>query len=135
MNWLVLSYFLSLGTLSQYGQFIAPIDPGRISSPATGSFRTDPGTFQSTLGIEAQMLDNFLFIGGSVETWETFNGGFYPFESLYEFSAGLRWSGLELGYRHECDHPTIDNMSLPGQGFGFTKDEFYLSYTGKINIF
>jgi hypothetical protein len=133
MNWLVLSYFLSIGTLGQWGQFIAP--DIRTGSTFEGSYSTAPRTYQTTLGIEAQAFDNLVFVGGSVETWETFNGGFYPFESLYIFDAGLRWKGFELGYRHQCDHPTLDKLSLPEQGYGFTRDEFYMSFKSSFKVF
>ena len=130
MNWLVLSYFLSLGTLAYNGQFLSPQGEVAIAIPKD--------TFQTTLGAELQAFSNHLFIGGSVETWETSNGGafFNPMESMYGFNAGVRWNGVEIGYRHECDHPVASRTDFHiDQGWLSMKDEIYLSYTGKLKLF
>jgi hypothetical protein len=128
MQWLVLSYFLSLGALSYNGQFLSPSGEIAIIAPAK--------TFQTTLGAELQAFDNHLFIGGSVQAWETFNGGtlLNPMESLYVFDAGLRWNGIEIGYRHECDHPILSSFSFD-QSWLSNRDEFYLSFKGSTKLF
>ena len=126
MNWLVLSYFLSLGTLSYTQTW--PID---FSSPEY--------SFQTTVGVEAEGIDNHLFLGASVETWETIaspgNGIFNPWESLYIFSAGFRADGFELGWRHECDHPVLWNTETGATGFLARRDELYLSYKASVKLF
>ncbi len=131
MNWLVLSFFFSLGTLSYQGQIFNPA--------GSAMFFTMPiPSFQTTFGVEAQLLDNHLFIGGSAETWESPTGSIYfaPSEAFYSFSAGLRLSGFEIGYRHECDHPIVNSWSDSVlNGYGANRDEFYLSYRGSIKIF
>ena len=130
MNWLVLSYFLSLGTLSYNGNFLSPQGQIEIVIP--------PKTFQTTLGVELQAFDNNVFIGGSIETWETFNGEtfFNTMESLYMFNPGLRWNGIEVGYRHECDHPIVSRVDFRlNQGWLSNRNEFYLSFKGSIKLF
>lgn len=128
MQWLVLSYFLSIGTLSYNAQVLTMLGPAEIATPDR--------TFQTTLGVELQAFDNHLFAGGSVQTWETIYGlVFAPSESLYVFSAGIRFDGLELGYRHECDHLTLSEMILPMKGFGGNRDEIYLNYMSKLKVF
>jgi hypothetical protein len=93
---------------------------------------------ETTLGAEAQMLNNHFFLGATAETWESYLGGtdgdFSPWESLYTINAGFRFRGFELGYRHECDHETLGYITPP-PGFSTNRDEFYLSYKAKINIF
>jgi hypothetical protein len=128
MTWLALAYFLSLGTLN--GQ--------QLTSPDFITFQTLPLTFQTTFGIEAQLFNNHLFAGGSVQTWESaLDGGFFaPNEGIYIFSAGLRWEGLEIGYRHECDHPIVSRADFQiSQGILSSRDEIYLSYKGTLKIF
>jgi hypothetical protein len=129
MNWLVLSYFLSLGTLSYNGQMFTGDHYAGFVMPSPG--------FQTTLGVELQGLDNHLFVGGSVETWESLYGVIIaPSESLYIFNAGIRGWGFEIGYRHECDHPMISTVDdRASQGFLAKRDEIYLSYTGKLKVF
>jgi hypothetical protein len=124
MKWLVLSYLISLGSMN-YHQF----------TPATMYVATPDNTFQTTLGVEAQLIDNHIFLGGTVETWETsLNDGYFsPWESLYVFNAGIRWGGLEIGYKHECDHPTFSSSSLPG--FCVVSDEIYITYKAKLSVF
>jgi hypothetical protein len=124
MKWLVLSYLISLGSMN-YHQF----------TPSTMIVASPENNFQTTMGVEAQLVNNHLFLGGTVETWEaSLNDGFFsPWESLYVFNAGFRWGGLEIGYRHECDHPTFSSSSLPG--FCVVSDEIYISYKASVDIF
>jgi hypothetical protein len=129
MSWLVMSFFLSLGTLSYNGSFLSPEGMVSIVEP--------PNTFATTLGVEAQLLDNHAFVGASIQTWESVlgNGFFSPSESLYIFNAGFRLNGFEIGWRHECDHITLATMSLPSQGFGENRDDIYVSYHANIKVF
>jgi hypothetical protein len=127
MTWLLLTYFLSLGTLSYQA-----VDVDHVW------FSTPPLTFQTTLGLEAQLFNDHVFVGAGVQTWESAagNGFFNPMESLFTFSVGLRGWGFELGYRHECDHPIISSTDFHvTQGWLATKNEIYLSYTGKLKVF
>ena len=130
MTWLAFAYFLSLGTLSYHGQIF---DPGGYGDMILSS------SYQTTLGVEAQLFDDHAFIGGSVQTWESQIDlvNFAPSEGIYTFSAGLRGWGFEIGYRHECDHAIMDTWahSYPTQGFLVMRDEFYVSYSGIINMF
>jgi hypothetical protein len=130
MQWLTLAYFLSLGTVAYQGQ--------TFDLRGSAMFIVPQNSFQTTLGVEAQLFDNHAFAGASVETWETHAGSvsFAPSEAFYIFNAGLRAWGFELGWRHECDHPVSSNWGggVP-QGMLSMRDEFYISYTGKINVF
>ena len=126
MTWLALAYHVSLGTLSYTGEVFDVHD--------VAAFVTPSPSFQTTLGVEAQLFDDHVFIGGSVETWESPISltNFAPSEAFYGFSAGFRAWGFELGYRHECDH--VVNV-LPKQGLSAMRDEFYLSFKGTLKVF
>jgi hypothetical protein len=128
MTWLALAYLLSVGTLNY--------NEGAASNAYSPITQYPSNTYQTTLGIEAQLLDNHIFIGGSVETWESSlnNGLFAPWESLYIINAGIRFSNIELGYRHECDHATITGET-PIYGFLENKDEIYFTYKHVAKIF
>lgn len=129
MQWLVLSYFLSLGTLSYQAEFINP--------PIEAFYLTPKGTFVETFGVELQVAD-IAFVGGSVQTWETTGGAagmFSPTQSLYVFNVGVRKNGLEMGWRWECDHMTLAGTLISDQGFLSNKSEIYLSYRSKITLF
>jgi hypothetical protein len=100
-------------------------------------FIVPQNSFQTTLGVEAQAFDNHAFAGASVETLESYNGNlFSPSEAFYVFNAGLRAWGFEFGWRHECDHAISSAWGggIP-QGIMANRDEFYLSFTGKIKVF
>lgn len=130
MNWLLLTYFLSFGSISCQEQ---------IYNPAGGAiFSTPQPSFQTTLGVEATFADH-VFVGGSTEAWMSPDGEstFNPFEGFYIFSAGLRGWGFEVGYRHECDHPIVSTFdySFAAQGAHVNRDEFYVSYTGHLKVF
>jgi hypothetical protein len=130
MNWLVLSYFLSIGTLAYQGQ--------TFDANGSATFMMPTPSYQTTLGVEAQGFDDHLFVGGSVQTWESPNGNdlFSPSEAFYIFNAGLRGWGFEVGYRHECDHPIVTTWDeRASSGLSIVRDEIYLSFTGKLKIF
>ena len=80
MTWLAFAYFLSLGTLSYHGQIF---DPGGYGDMILSS------SYQTTLGVEAQLFDDHAFIGGSVQTWESQIDlvNFAPSEGIHTFSA------------------------------------------------
>lgn len=125
MTWLALAYLLSAGTLDY-----------NACQPSINFVQSPPDSFQTTLGLEAQMIDNHVFAGGTIETWETSDvkSYFSPWESLYTFNAGLRFGGFEAGYRHECDHITLGTFNPP-PGFFANKDEVYASFRATIKVF
>jgi hypothetical protein len=59
LTWLALAYLLSAGTLSY-----------NACQPSISFVQSPPESFQTTLGIETQMIDNHVFAGGTIETWE-----------------------------------------------------------------
>ena len=129
MTWLALAYLLSVGSLDYSGIMVSPNGSTNYQTPAN--------TYQTTLGAEAQLFNNHIFAGGTVQTWESSlgTGLFSPAESLYTFNAGLRFKGFELGYRHECDHITLSDFNAKLQGFAGNRTEVYFSYIGHVKVF
>lgn len=129
MNWLVLSYLVTLGTMNYQAEFINP--------PIEAFYLTPKGTFVETFGVELQIAE-IGFIGGSAETWETTGGAagmFSPTQSLYAFTIGARKNGLEFGWKWECDHMTLPGTLIPNQGFLANKSEIYIQYKGSVKLF
>lgn len=65
--------------------------------------------FYTDFGATAHFMD-WLFLGGYAKTWitpqdkaETFS--FNCFLIDYGFFFGIKWKGLEVGFRHFCSHP------------------------------
>ena len=129
MSWLVMSFMISIGTLHYAGEFTNP--------PLDVLLQTPANSYQTTLGVEMQGIDNHVFLGGRVETWESGNmdGMFSPSQSLYVFNAGFRGYGFEFGWRHECDHITLPNAQSKVNGFSADRDDFYLSYKTSVKVF
>jgi hypothetical protein len=128
LTWLALAWFLRLGTIHYTGEFVNP--------PLEVLLWTPPNSYATTLGVEAELFDDHVFAGGSVETWESSNGVlFSPSQSIYRFGVGARLNGIEIGWQHECDHVTLSSFDTKPCGFMANRDEFYVSYTGKIKVF
>jgi hypothetical protein len=129
MNWLVLSYLISLGTLSNYVQVDDIPRDNRII------FEEPANAFSTTLAVELLAFEH-IFVGGSVTTWEVWNEwlSFCPNEALYGFSAGVRFGPFELGVRHECDHSVVTGGGIDNLTIGGNKTEVYVKLEGKVNL-
>ncbi len=125
MNWLILLYFLELGY-----------------SPFYGSLNVLPDNYESIINrnvyyihfnAEVVVLDH-LFIGGSTKIFiqskkESYQS--YPIENDFLFKAGLRFNNLELGFRHQCNHPVLSyGVSSEGKSYGGF-EEFYIRISSK----
>lgn len=124
---LLLSWLLSVGTVNyQLG-----VQQGDVLA----GYRTPPGTFATTLGVEGLLWEH-VFASADVTTWERFNGGgFSPSQSLYTFSVGARTNGIEVGLRHECDHITLSSFVDGPMGFASVRTEAYVSVRGSFSPF
>jgi hypothetical protein len=66
---------------------------------------TFPVPIYTELSAEAIFCEH-LFVGGSARTdMFTKEDGFSPHWLLWEFWAGIRFSVIEVGFRHSCSHP------------------------------
>lgn len=104
MNWLVLLFAVEAGLMPMAQ--VWNVDP-----PANA--RDDSGSY-TALDAEVEIAQ-YLFIGGHVTTyvWRTDNSYSYkPARADYGFRAGVRFRGLELGWRHFCSHPIAPNWHM-----------------------
>jgi len=123
MNWLVLLFALELGYAPIYGSL--NVLPESAEHNVTENI--------GYILFEAEVIAwNTLFIGGATKTYiqskqDTITR-YRPFESDYLFNAGLRFSQLEIGYRHLCLHPTrpYEIIYQPQQSTDAWYDEFYI---------
>lgn len=96
--------------------------------------------FYVTLDAEIVLL-KIIFVGGNVRTFMSLKNdqiNFSPSEVWYNFRAGLRFGGLEIGFRHSCLHPIIPYIYLSGIGDinaegGY--EEVYISFKGSVTLF
>jgi hypothetical protein len=128
MTWIALIFALELGFLPN-GDLIMYEQLDLV--PVQYSVYTD-------LQAEIEIFDLF-FIGGGVWTGAWYHGGytFWPHRSIYSFHVGLRWKGIEAGWRHNCFH-----AQTPYFGFGILDykaiweggfDQVYIRISGRIN--
>ncbi len=68
-------------------------------------FEPDRVGYYTLVELEAQA--GWVFAGGSVRTDMQPNsvGNYNPHWATYDFSAGIRFREVEIGYRHRCTHP------------------------------
>lgn len=128
MNWLAILFALELGISPQYQslnvngelqQFDKVLDVGYVQ-----------------MDIELTMF-NFIFIGGKMKTGiqGTDNVTDYvPFELSSLFNTGIRFQGVELGWRHLCVHPIrpFDVMYNTNSSFDGGYNEYYLRMEVKL---
>jgi hypothetical protein len=98
MNWLVMSWFLTLGIVPQQteccnGQYCSPVLPSTVAE----------------IGLSATAFDH-LILSTSMENYQTKgdNLTFNPYRIDYKFSAGVRINdNVSVWFDHECDHPVL----------------------------
>ncbi len=126
MNWLVLLYALELGFAPHYGSLnVISKQPSIIEANLTEDI--------GYVNFEAEVVAwNTLFVGGAVKTYVQSKTdtklNYHPFESDYLFKGGLRFGGLEFGYRHLCLHPNrpYEIVYNAQQSTDASYDEFYV---------
>ena len=122
MNWIVLFFALELGFAPNYGSLnITPSYEEFVLTENIGYV-----LFEAEVVIE-----EIFFIGGATKTYiqgtdEVMN--FFPFENNYMFNIGIRYSSLELGYRHLCLHPSrpYEIYYQPQSSMDAYYDELYI---------
>lgn len=97
--------------------------------------------FYMTLKAEVLLLD-FIFAGGHMRTNASFKTDgtliMNPSEIWFGFNAGLRFGGLEIGFRHACFHPLMIYINQMGQGSINAEgayEELYISFKGSVKLF
>lgn len=122
MNWITLFFIIELGLNPLKGAVVE-------YENVTERYYTEMSAYV-LMDAEVRIFDNF-FIGGAIKTDIVMSKerlGFRPEISSYLFNAGIKFEGLEIGYRHLCVHPTMPyyiNFN-PIQTFDAGYDEFYI---------
>jgi hypothetical protein len=127
MNWLVLSYFLTIGTVNQ--QYY-------IQDAYIHEWKAPDSAIFTTLGTELVAMDHF-FLSAEVQTEEKYVNfiTFAPFFSQYTVKAGFRWGGFEAGYVDNCLHPSLAlDWSTPSRLYGGYSG-FYITFKGSTKLF
>lgn len=123
MTWLALLFAFEVGMTPQVGMLAYN---ETISADAI-----EYGIYYTQLEAEMQFWQ-LLFIGGAVRTYIVPGNSDYTFSprySSYDFTAGLRYKMLELGWRHRCFHPMMPYMPILDvdvRGIEGWYDELYL---------
>ena len=109
MTWLILLFFLEIG----YSPFYQSLN---VLPSDYESIRNE-NVYYITFDAEVLLYDYF-FIGGSTKIYIQPNEeghDFFPIENDYLFKMGLRFKNLEVGFRHQCNHPG-DSFGIQAQG-------------------
>lgn len=111
MNWLLFMFMFEIGFLPQGDLVMYESETLDRIYPVTMNYYTD---------LEAEIqLFNLLFVGGGVKTVmfghksdTLFGYSFFPYGAQYRVNAGLRFRGVEVGFRHYCIHPVMPWVGL-----------------------
>ena len=90
--------------------------------------------FYTDLGCEFQI--GFLFIGGGIYTavWKSQdNRTFFPYSTNYNFTAGLDFDWLRIGYEHNCFHPVSPGF-LIHSGWNGSQDKLFIRLGAEIQV-
>lgn len=128
MTWLALVFALELGAL-----------------PSGGFLMYDPPAYQDWTGsgyteLSASVeLAKTLYAGGGVRTTVLSDGSlnFWPEGAYYYFTAGVRWKGIEIFWRHYCIHPVVPYLPLTGdvrQVWEGSYDEIGIRISGTLPL-
>lgn len=118
MNWLILLYFLELGYSPFYGSL----------NTLPYEYTRNENVYYIHFDAEILMFDHF-FIGGSTKIFIQSvkdDYQFFPIENDFLFKAGFRFKNLEIGFRHQCNHPVMNyGVASNGKAYGGF-EEFYI---------
>ena len=108
MNWLLFMFMLEVGFLPQ-GDLVM------YDSMALDRIYPVRNYGYTELQVELQAF-GLVFVGGGVKTM-IFNHpdqgmSFFPYGANYNVNAGLRFRGIEVGWRHYCIHPVMPWVGL-----------------------
>ena len=124
MNWLVLAFVLEAGLMP-----VAEI--WNVEPPANA--REDRGRY-TLLDAEVEVAQ-YLFVGGHVTTYMWAQDDSWtqsPLRADYGFRAGVRFRGLELGWKHFCSHPVAPNWNLIRElPYEASYDQIYIRVSGR----
>jgi hypothetical protein len=123
MGWIVLSWALTVGSVPQQYQEINFIPNNNIQTAY-------PSTM-AEVELSAEIL-NHLKLWGSVKTFQYLHlNEMYcsPYRSDYAVGISIYNKIMEIGIRHECDHPVIYEQNQLGL-YGMMTTEIYIKLRG-----
>ena len=126
MTWLILSWAI---TLSFYPSTLP-------NSSIPSNLEADcPGFYSSSLDLYFNAFDHLrVYTDWTAYALSAGNGFFYPYRIDYTFGIGLHTRSLELGIRHECDHPTLFFEGQPFRKVDLSSETMlYLRLSGRTN--
>ena len=128
-SWIVLSWALTLGIVPQQTDVVA-----QNGVECADVIRTDMVATVAELSISAAFFGHAR-IWGAMENSQYFPGfsggglGFYPYRVDYTAGLAIFAGPIELGIRHECDHPVIAGSALHGNYLS-AETQIYLKISG-----
>jgi len=143
MTWLALAFALELGFVPQGGFMAFEREPqvfeyeGSYYYPVSVGTVQLPPMFYADLQAEV-ILFGWMFAGGGVKVPIAWNGEtwtFSPSATYYDFRAGVRFKGVEMFWRHRCNHPQWTYMYayLPSEWKEGAFDEIAIRFSGRTN--
>jgi hypothetical protein len=131
MQWLTLTWLLTIGyspiQLSNWN--VNSTTSAEISGVQSSYFTTD-------IGLSAEAW-NHVRLSTDIETYEITDlsyTSFFPFRANYTISLALYAKGIELGIRHECDHPIVSTLSVVPEGILMDETTVYIKLSGKASF-
>jgi hypothetical protein len=129
-SWIILSWALVLGFVPEQADVVSK---GNLT--CVDAIRTDLTATVAELSVQADILRHFR-LWGAMENYQYFSGfdsssgglGFYPYRADYTAGAAIYADGIELGIRHECDHPVVAGST---QGYYYSMEtQIYIKISG-----
>lgn len=123
MKWLLLSYWLTVGSLFQQDWAVSD-QPGFYETPGVA--------IETELGMNARVLDH-LNVGGFIRTDSSPAAPpfFAPFLSTYGVDINVEWGPFRAGFRHSCTHPVVSDAHSLDSYLMENRTSFYLTFSGK----
>ena len=133
MQWLVLSWALTVGYLPTNVQFLdsAP----NMSIENQWIYLENNGSMETTIGLSAIAFDH-IKLSTSIETYiHTTDSilSYWPYRSDYNIGLSIYTKNLELGIKHTCIHPTIYSIDQI-LGYGANTTEIFVKLSGETRF-
>lgn len=132
MEWLVISWFLTLGIMPDHSY-------GMNGQTNWYAYEGSQPTFTQQLGLRFDVAEFFavytdikIYDKSQKDSWT-----FSPYQSDFYIGAEFYWRGFKLGFKHLCQHPITawqwqgDQLS----DFNGAQTEFYLTFSGRTRLF
>lgn len=133
MEWLVVSWFLSLGIMPDYMIGLNGQTNYYAYEESAVTFTQQIGLRLDVAGFFGVFTDIRIYDRPPSDSWT-----FSPYQSDFMIGAELYWKGFKLGVKHLCQHPIVPwnyNGREPISDYNGAQTEFYLTISGKAKLF